>query len=118
MQSVEKPMVALLSSGPRGRENALVRIALGAVRKESDDRLAGSQPLGDAQCRRRRGSGRSADREAFLAGDLPAGVEGFLVADLQNLVDERAVEDRPDPREPDAFDLVRSGRSSAEDRPL
>ena len=35
-----------------------------------------------------------------------------------DLVDERTVEDRPDLREPDALDLVRSRRTAGEDRAL
>src|SRR5262252_2374461 len=100
MQSVEKPIVTSLrlTLGSGGRENSLVRVALGAVRKERDDLLVGAEALRDPHRRRR--SRRSTDRETFLAGDLPARVEGLLVADLEDLVHERTVEDRPDLREP------------------
>src|SRR5262249_27332705 len=43
---------------------------------------------------------------------------GLLVADLEDLVHERTVEDRPDLREADALDLVRSRRTATQDRPL
>src|SRR5476651_400042 len=116
MQSVEKPMAS--SFRPRSGEDALVGITLGPVRQERDDGLSWAQALGDAQRSGCGGAGGASREEALLAGERAARVEGFLVADLDRLVHETAVEDRPDLRQADALDVVRSGRAAAEDRAL
>ena len=70
----------------------------------------------DLERRGDRGAGRNADRDAFDAGAQARVVEGVVVADRDDLVDRRAVEDRRHEAGADALDLVRAGLAAGQDR--
>src|SRR6202043_3004654 len=67
------------------------------------------EPGGD---RRARGD---ADRNAVEPGDFACRLERRLVADADDLVDQRLVEDAGNETGADALDLVRAGRAARED---
>src|ERR1700693_1728439 len=90
MQSVEKPIDSFRELF---LEDSLVRIPLRPVREERDDRLAGSEPLGDLERACRGRAGGTPDEQALLRRELAARVEGLRVVDHDDFVDERTVQD-------------------------
>src|SRR5262249_51987101 len=99
------------------REDPLPRIPLRSVGEQRHDRLAGTEPPRDRARGERRGARGPAHEETLGPRDLPARRERVGVRDRHHLVDDAAVEDGPELREPDALDLVRPGLAAGEDRP-
>jgi hypothetical protein len=61
------------------------------------------------------GARGDANEDAFLFGEAAGHGEGFIVGDLNDLVDELGVEDLGDEAGADALDLVRAGLAAGED---
>src|SRR5579863_1436752 len=93
------------------------QIALGERGDDDDNRLAGVfRPPPDVDRRSDGGAGRNTDGNTLDARNEPGGVESRLIANRDDLVDHRAIEDRGDEAGADPLGLVRAGRAAGEDR--
>src|ERR1700693_6474239 len=104
--------------GSRFFKDALSRIPFRAVREDRHTRLARPEAARDSQGCRGRDSRGAAREEAFLERQPAAGLEGFRVADRDDLVDLPAVEDLGKEGQADALDRMRPLFSASEDRAL
>src|SRR5271166_263695 len=100
-----RPGAALLS---QPLEQGGRKVALSEGWDDDHDRLAGVLgTAADVDSGRDRRAGRDADRDAFKPRRQPRRVEGRLVSDGYDLVDDAAIEDGGREARPDSLDLVR-----------